>query len=87
LQNGIKKSENTNNLLSGSILYDVITEKSYFYTYAREDSKRNVYVQKGDEVEAILQENEQAGWINAKFRNSSGKVTVGFLKASILKRK
>ena len=42
---------------------------------------------KGDEVEAILQENEQTEWINAKFINASGKVTTGFQKASTLKRK
>lgn len=86
-QNGVRKLENTSNLLGRSISYDVITEKSYFYTFPREDSKRNAYVQKGDEVKITLQENGANGWLNATFINSSGKVTVGFLKASTLKRK
>ncbi len=68
-------------------IYTVVTNKSYFYTYPRDDAKRKAYVQKGDEVEAALQEQDANGWVKAKFINTSGKSTEGYLKPSTLEVK
>lgn len=69
---------------NGTETFRIITGKSYFYTFEKEDSKRKAYAQKGDEVEKIgVQEN---GWIDCKSINSAGIKTEGYLKSSTLQR-
>ena len=79
----IKPIDNTINVIERPTSYSVISEKSYFYTYASEKSKRNAYVQRGDEVKG----SEINGWINAEFINAAGKSTTGYLKSSTLQKR
>lgn len=66
--------------------YEVISDKSFFYSKPAEKYKQKAYLIKGDTVAFNLDGGADGNWVYVHYQSTSGKEKSGYLKLSDLKK-